>query len=69
VFIEDMTGLNIVSTNIVSTNIVSTNIVALRRIESCVRPAPIASAEPIVANAPEAVTRTHRNLSSSARPS
>jgi len=58
VFIEDMTGLNIVSTNIVSTNIVSTNIVALRRIESCVRPAPVASAEPIVANAPEAVTRT-----------
>jgi hypothetical protein len=48
VFVEDMIGLNIFSTNIV----------ALRRIESCVCLAPASSGEPIVANAPEAVTRT-----------
>ena len=49
VFVEDMIGLNIVSTNVV----------ALQRIESSVCPAPETSlGEPIVAHAPEAVTRT-----------
>jgi hypothetical protein len=48
-FVEDMIGLSIVSTNVV----------ALRRIESSVCPAPGSSLrEPIVAHAPEAVTRT-----------
>jgi hypothetical protein len=49
VFAEDMIGLNIFSTNVVT----------LRRIESSVCPAPRSSSrEPIVAHAPEAVTRT-----------
>jgi len=49
VFVEDMIGLNIFSTKTV----------ALQRIESSVCPAPGSSLrEPIVAHAPEAVTRT-----------
>lgn len=49
VFVEDMIG----------PNIFSTKVVALRRIESIVCPAPGSFLrEPIVANAPEAVTRT-----------
>jgi hypothetical protein len=49
VSVEDMVGLNIFSTNVV----------ALQRIESSVCPAPGSSLrEPLVAHAPEAVTRT-----------
>ena len=59
VSVGDMIGLNIFSTNVM----------ALQRIESSVCPAPATSLrEPIVAHAPEAVTRTQPELSSSARP-
>jgi len=58
-FVEDMICLSIVSTNIV----------ALQRIESSVCPAPGWSlGEPLLAHAPEAVTRTQLELSSLARP-
>jgi hypothetical protein len=60
---------NAVSEDMIGLNIFSTNVVALQRIESSVCPTPGTSLrEPIMAHAPEAVTRTQPELSSSARP-